>query len=898
MHTRFTRTANGLTRTHTIKAGINNSTPKGRVAARTDRINSAINMGTGLGSGQMQAAQHAGTHTYMSMMQGLAPENNPSQMSALYRDCYYNDSIAGSTVDMSAMFPFSEYTLTGLPTAEIEVYEDSLSRINMRPLMSEIGATYLTDGAFIGTLVLDSQAKSFQDILVHDTASASISLQPMQAMDPSIQVNTAGSLQSFFNTNNPYIEQMMSGYPKQMLEAFTNGPTFLDPLSTLYIPRRGMQDRAYNSYLHRLIPIFLLEKVLYRGTLLELSRRQRSTTHIKMGDENWIPTDEELQTGLAEFQMTEFDPLGAWIATRQGVDINEIRSPSEFFKWTDIAETLVPLKLRALSISEAFLSGDACLAGNTLIPTDKGLVRIDSFSKERVKNKIIPISCTVKGRYGNASAHAWIYNGVRPVLELHMMSGTKLELTENHQVLVQDNDTLKESWVRADELKVGNRIVSKSAGVSSRLVRTAPLYLVPRNPEDAAVFGTNIVMTPTLAFQIGQSRKDTDLVPWYILEADVSSQEAFLKAITQFVPTGSIVSSNQEFLRQVICILDAHGILNFIVDNKAGLVVLGRATIEPDHYDVVQSIENNGKEVEVFDLSITGEPAFVANGLIVHNSYSTAESAVNSFTDSMLSFRQLLTYKTFYSKIFPLIAVLNNLYKDPSLANTSDATLSQVMRNLSNTNNLKLPTIQWHKSLEGKDSESQFDMLDRLSEKGFVVPLRMWASAAGLDMSALMRDLSEDAAIKARMEQLTGKRAETIGTEDKKGFDEEAFVSEDEQPASPENAGEQAPFQASLNRLISSTTRPLSIGASSRVPLLARDMTHLDLPRNGKLSKSGQAIHAQYGDHRQDKIMNDKIIKALRALRDPEHAAKVRARRAELGVTGPSILPNTSFPSP
>jgi hypothetical protein len=44
--------------------------------------------------------------------------------------------------------------------------------------------------------------------------------------------------------------------------------------------------------------------------------------------------------------------------------------------------------------------------------------------------------------------------------------------------------------------------------------------------------------------------------------------------------------------------------------------------------------------------------------------------------------------------------------------------------------------------------------------------------------------------------------------------------------------------------------------------------------------------------------MNDKIIKALRALRDPEHAAKVRARRAELGVTGPSILPNTSFPSP
>jgi hypothetical protein len=44
--------------------------------------------------------------------------------------------------------------------------------------------------------------------------------------------------------------------------------------------------------------------------------------------------------------------------------------------------------------------------------------------------------------------------------------------------------------------------------------------------------------------------------------------------------------------------------------------------------------------------------------------------------------------------------------------------------------------------------------------------------------------------------------------------------------------------------------------------------------------------------------MNDKLIKALRALRDPEHAAKVRARRQETGASGPSIIPPGTFPAP
>jgi len=720
---------------------------------------------------------------YTTLLQGIVPDKNPMAMIPYYRDCYYTDGIAGATVDMSSTFPFSDFSLTGLQSGELDVYNDSLSRLNMRSLMSEISAAYLVDGAFIGTLVFDPATRSFQDVLVHDTANASISMQPLHSLDPVIKVNSANALNQFLGSDSPYVDSMLSAYPKSIIEAYLEGNVALDPLSTLFVPRRGLQDSTHTSYLHRVMPSYLFEKVMYRGTLIEAHKRQRSTTHLKLGDENWIPSDEEIAMTLGEFQRTEMDPLGAWIATRQGVDVSEIRNGGEFWKWTDIVDTMVPIKLRALGISEAFLSGDACLSGDTQISICNEFgelsdtVCISSLGpKEFEANKFYAVDNTYcVSRYGVGKIVRWACNGERTTYELTHSLG-KIRATDNHQVLAFNGT--EHSWTRVDELKVGDWLCAKQSATSAY------------------------------------------------------------------------------------------------------------------RYTQIGDIAEFGKEL-VYDLTMEegSEPAFVANGVVVHNSYSTAESAVNSFTDSMLSFRQFLTYKIFQSRIFPLIAVLHNLYKDKSRASSDDETISTIYKNLGNINNLKIPTIQWHKSLEGKDSESQFDMLERLSEKGFVIPLRMWASSAGLDMSALMRDLAEDAQIKAEMEKMTGKRAETIGNEDKKGFDDNAFLAEGEAQdaggAPPE--GELGASMIARKKFLASHLRPTS--ASSRIPILARDMTKLDLPRNARLSKSGSNLHAGYGDHRQDRIANDKIIKAIRALKDPEHAKKVRDSRLKARASGVRLIP-------
>ena len=434
--------------------------------------------------------------SYQYMMTGFipaSPDLTDSQALALfYRDMYLHDSVAGSAVDIQSSFPFSDWELRGLVSEDLKIYNDSLERLTLQELFPLISVAYLTDGFFAGSLVFDYSTKQFMDVLIHDALSCEIQPSPFHNIDPRITVHTNGQTKAFLDNSSEYTNAYLRTMPQQFIDLLRADAFELDPVSTLFVARRQLTDRAYTSYLQRLLPCYLIEKVLFRGTLVEAQRRQRATTHIQAGDDTWTPTDDELHDLTVLFQSTESDPLGAWIATRNNIQLSEFRSAGDMWKWYETSESLTPMKLRSLGISDAFLSGDA--------------------------------------------------------------------------------------------------------------------------------------------------------------------------------------------------------------------------------------------------------------------SYAASESAYSTFVETVASYRNHLTDKVFYKKIFPLIAVVNELYTSDSVVKPDVNNITQFLFNANNRQALRMPKIHWHKQLEARDEQSQFEMLERVAEHGIPVPITTWIAAAGLDIEALIKDLEESKELEKKLE--------------------------------------------------------------------------------------------------------------------------------------------------
>ena len=745
------------------KAGANNITANDMGAGFSPP------MGGGSTSAPMSTMGFGGP-AFNTTFMGILPEYNENLLLQYYRDCYYYDSVGGATVDIISSFPFSEWTLAGVDNDKIVKFNDSLARLNMRSLLQEVSNAYLVDSAFIGSLVYDQDNKVFQDILIHDFANASVTAQPFYGIDPVISVNTTNALNQFLNAGSPFVAEVMQNYPKSLIKTFMGGSTILDPLTTLYIPRKGMQDRTSSSYLKRLLPVYMLEKILYRGTLTEATKRLRSTSHIKVGDDTWEPNNNEMASILADFQRSELDPLGAWIVTRQGVEVSEVRSAGEMWKWTDNIDTLTPFKLRALGISEAFLSGDACMVGETVVQTSLGEMTLSDIG-ERFNlpkdGKQHRIDLQVLSRFGMETATHWMYSGYREVFKITTESGNSVTCTGNHKLLViREDQTVSEAeWLTTNDIVEGDCLVIQTATVNDALV------------------------------------------PTWNRDNITSQVKTRITSVT------------------------------------------------------------NLRERHVYDITVDREPAFVANGIISHNSFATAETAVSVFMENMDAYRKYLTYKMFTNKIFPLIAVLNGFYKDKSrsipIRNSAD-----LMANLSNNNNLEIPEVHWHKSLEAKSAESDFDMLEKLSDKGFSIPLKMWSAAAGVDLNMMLRDLDEDKEIRTRIEKVTGIPAHQQGRNGEDNGD-----NQDEQ-----DEGRNMEFSARAQAMHPGNmgSRPASVRAASRsVPLLARDFEQFD-PASARVSKSGNKVHAVLNERGSKTRINELIVKAAKALQDPNHRESIR----------------------
>lgn len=378
----------------------------------------------------------------------------------IYTDMYYNDSIGGSIVDIKSQLMFSDFTISGIMDRKVmDDFMENVDRLDIRNLMPDVAIDYNVKGGFIGSLLYNEKSQVFSRIMPHAYENTKIDMLPFHGTDPLITVAFPEYIRATMASDSPRVKALREFLGADVMKQLSNEALELDQKSTVYVPRRSGSSSTGTSYYRRIMPWYLLEKNLFRGTLVRSAMRQKGILHVTLdGAGEWEPTLADMQAVMDMFMNADADPVGAVVATRGGISTEEIRDPQGGWTIFDNKDAIDSIKMKALGISDAFLSGDACMVGSSLIPTtDRGLIRIDSLGTiDQKDRKLHDIDITVASRFGNIKARKWLYNGKRETLKISTDLGNVLRCTPNHPLLVLDSEELATDWVRSDRLKVGD----------------------------------------------------------------------------------------------------------------------------------------------------------------------------------------------------------------------------------------------------------------------------------------------------------------------------------------------------------------------------------------------------------------------------------------------------------
>lgn len=284
----------------------------------------------------------------------------------IYSDIYENDGIGGPAVDLMADLPFSDFKLkvsvkdTDAREKIAETFEETLQKLKMNANTGSIARESLVYGAHVSMLLYNSKENAFTDTLPFPYVNCEVQSNIMQSREPIINVTTPEYVKEFMASKSQTAKDTIASMPNDLVQLLKSGSLEMNPMSTIYLPRKSFtfKDDGMSIY-RRIIPYYLIEKVLFRGTLTLANRRQSSIIHAQAGDDEWTPDQDELDRLSEQIIAANNDPIGAVLATNNAVNISEFAQGGDFWKWMDVADDMANRKMQALGINDAFLSGDA-----------------------------------------------------------------------------------------------------------------------------------------------------------------------------------------------------------------------------------------------------------------------------------------------------------------------------------------------------------------------------------------------------------------------------------------------------------------------------------------------------------------------------------------------------------
>jgi hypothetical protein len=302
----------------------------------------------------------------------------PTMLHLLLRRIYLRDSIAGSVIDIYSTLPWGKiYELIGVDDPKIsQMYQDMIENLGIWGDLAVISREFLIIGRMIASLPFNETTGIWDSMIPIDPDQAKIQPVPFAGVKPLIDVLSSPAWREFARSVDPRIVEMKEKMNKDTLAIFQNTSGYfpLDPMNTLFLARRVNQyDHIGTSFFTRILPAWAYETALWDASLTGVRRCNRSILLVTAGiEETWEPNDSELSSLTQIFMQADEDPTGAVISVRNGVEISEVRDPTAIWGISQEFEFLSTLKMRALGVSEAYLSGDANVSNMETARTSLG----------------------------------------------------------------------------------------------------------------------------------------------------------------------------------------------------------------------------------------------------------------------------------------------------------------------------------------------------------------------------------------------------------------------------------------------------------------------------------------------------------------------------------------------
>ena len=356
----------------------------------------------------------------------------------MFRLMYHRCPIAGPIVDLLADLIWSDWSLMGVNDPAIKkVFEDTMSAINPTIIGPDTTREFLVLGRSISSLIFNQSKGIFTDLISHDPDFVRITPIPIRGFDPKIDLIPSPAFRAFVESNDPRDLDAKKILPEAYLKAMraagggsgggnldlsrsssqfglagghTPGGIPLDPINTMFTARKVFNyDNVGTSLYTRLISFWALEKALINATVTSARRRSRAILHVKVGLDNlWEPTAEEIDNIAGMFIQADDDPIGAVVATRSGVEAVDVKSGTDFYKWSDEWELLTQGKLRALGANEALLSGEATYSNQEAAIgffMERAAALRDMLTLRMYYNKIFKLTARLHGFRKISKAH-------------------------------------------------------------------------------------------------------------------------------------------------------------------------------------------------------------------------------------------------------------------------------------------------------------------------------------------------------------------------------------------------------------------------------------------------------------------------------------------------------------